>query len=189
MVAPVYYCWSGNEFSFTCTLHFTVCGKLPYMGTAKQYIFELSNFSSLVRMQGWLPHLISIKVGLDVAARALKHDQSAVFKIQPSSEGRLLEITLPSQNINLWVVWYSIAWEPQPRSRPSPAGCCNPIETEMALPSECLSFKLTIRGKKLGEGENYSSFTGSEIRCWVSTTKPTKLNRIIMISNSVKIAG
>lgn len=54
-----------------------------------------------MRMQGWLPHLISIKVGLDVAASALKRDQSATFKIQPSSEGSPLEITLPSQNINL----------------------------------------------------------------------------------------
>lgn len=51
-------------------------------------------------MQGWLLHLISIKEGL-VAARALKHDWSAIFKIQPSSEGSPLEITLPSQNITL----------------------------------------------------------------------------------------
>lgn len=71
------------------------------MGTAKQYIFKSSSFNTLVRMQGWLPHLISIKVGLDVAASALKRDQSAIFKIQPSSEGSPLEITLPSQNINL----------------------------------------------------------------------------------------
>lgn len=100
MVAPLYCCWSGNEFRFPCTLHFTVCGRLLRMGTAKQCIFELSDFNTLVGMQGWLPHLISIKVGLDIAARALKHDQSAIFQIQPSSEGSPLEITLPSQNIN-----------------------------------------------------------------------------------------
>lgn len=52
-------------------------------------------------MQGWLLHLISIKLGLDVAARALKHDWSAISKIQPYSEGSSSEITLPSQNINL----------------------------------------------------------------------------------------
>lgn len=58
---------------------------------------ELPNFNTLVGMQGWLPRLISIKVGLAVAARALKHNQSAVVKTQ----GRPLEIALPSQNINL----------------------------------------------------------------------------------------
>lgn len=51
-------------------------------------------------MQGQIPHLISIKVGLDVAVRALKHDQSAIPKIQPYSEGSPLEMTLPSKNVN-----------------------------------------------------------------------------------------
>lgn len=100
VLAPLYYCWSRNKFSFTCTLCFTVSGKSPGMGTAKQCIFEFPNFNALVGIQGWLPHLISIKVGLDVAARALKHDWSAISKIQPYSEGSPLEITLPSQNIN-----------------------------------------------------------------------------------------
>lgn len=71
------------------------------MSTAKECIFEFPNFNALVGMQGWVPHLISIKVGLDVAARALKHDRSAVSKLQPYSEGSPLEITLPSKNISL----------------------------------------------------------------------------------------
>lgn len=82
-------------------MYFTVSGKLPCMGTAKQCIFEFPNFNALVGMQGQLPHLLSIKVGLNVAARALKHDQSAISKIQTYSEGSPLEIILSSQNINL----------------------------------------------------------------------------------------
>lgn len=83
------------------TLYFTVSGKLPSMSTARQCIFDFPNFNALVGMQGQIPHLISVKVGLDVPARALKHDQSAIPKIQPYSEGSPLEIMFPSKSISL----------------------------------------------------------------------------------------
>lgn len=98
-------CWllcviAEAETSSALLAHCILLWVVSYPAWA-QCIFELPDFNALVGVQGWLPHLKSIKVGLDVAARALKHDQSATSKIQPYSEGSALEITLSSQNINL----------------------------------------------------------------------------------------
>lgn len=63
---------------------------MPCMGTTKEYIYELSIFNTLLGTEGWILHPISIKVGPAVAARVLKHDQLAIFKIHPCSMGRPL---------------------------------------------------------------------------------------------------